>query len=134
MEAREGAVKVASLVAGSAALVGVAEPRVVQLAVAFICVGTAMSLVLGWAAKASDASRRAADWVALERDIEAAGLRQYTEAQLDAWAARCSTIESGEPAPNRRLLERAYRDACETLGAAPQPGGPRPWLPAVVVP
>ena len=134
MELREGAVKVASLLAGSAAIAQVTNAGVVQAAAAVIFAGTAATLVFGWGPKARDAARRGSEWVALERDIEAAGERSFTEPQLDAWAARCNDIEASEPAPNRRMLERAYRMACEGLGAAPAAGGPRLWLPAVLVP
>lgn len=135
MELREGAVKVASLLAGSVTLANVSAPTVVQWATAAIFAGTAASLVFGWGSKARDAARRVSDWVNLERDVDAAGERDFTEAQLDAWAARCNDIEAAEPALNTRMLERAYRQACESLGAQPAPGGVKAlWLPAVVVP
>jgi|CXWL01.1.fsa_nt_gi hypothetical protein len=119
LERREGMVKVASLLAGSVALSRVLDPTVVNACVAVIFAGTSASLVFGWSAKARDASRRAADWTALERDIEAAGERQFTEQQLDAWTGRAAEIEAGEAGMNRALYERAYARACEALGLTP---------------
>lgn len=119
METREGLVKVASLLAGSVALANVASPSVVRWAAAVIFCGTAASLVFAWGAKARDAARRSSDWAALERDIDSAGERHFTEVMLDAWTARCSEIEASEPKANERMLESSYSDACESLGAAP---------------
>lgn len=135
MEFREGLVKVCSLIAGSVALANVTDPQIIQAAAAVIFAGTAAALVFGWGNKARDAAKRFVDWVALERDIDAAGERTFTEADLDAWQARCTAIESGEPAPNVRLLEACYRKACLSLGSTPTPGGVRfHWLPPVIIP
>lgn len=119
LEWREGAVKVASLMAGSVALSRVLDPAVVNACIAVIFAGTCASLVFGWSAKARDASRRAADWTVLERDIEAAGERQFTELNLDAWTARAAEIEAGEAGVSRTLHERTYTRACEALGLTP---------------
>jgi hypothetical protein len=116
-ELREGIVKAASLAAGSVALANVSAPSIVQWAAAVITVGTSASLVFGWGAKSRDASRRAADWTLLERDIEAAGERRFSETQLDTWAARCNEIEAGEPAQNKILFERCSIQAAKALGA-----------------
>lgn len=134
LELREAAVKVLSLVAGSAALARVADAQVVTAAAALIFAGTAASLVLGWGNRARDAARRASDWATLERDIEAAGERGFTEAQLAHWAARCNEIEATEPAANATLLERCYRRAAAALGATPAPGGPPTWRPVLLLP
>lgn len=134
MELREGLVKVASLIAGSVALANVAHPAVVQAAAAVIFGGTAAALVFGWAAKSRDAARRSSEWTALEREVDAVGERTFSEPQLDAWQARCNEIEATEPAANKTMLERAYRQACESFGVKPSPGGPWPWLPSVVIP
>jgi len=82
-----------------------------------ITAGSTASLVFGFGAKARDAARRCADWAQLERDIDACGERDYTEAHINAWKARCNEIEVGEPAPNVRLLERCHARALESLGA-----------------
>lgn len=119
LEWREGMVKVASLLAGSVALSRVLDPAVVNACIAVIFAGTSASLVFGWSGKARDASRRAADWTALERDIEAAGERQFTEQQLDGWTAGAAQLEAGEASPSRTLYERAYSRACESLGLTP---------------
>jgi hypothetical protein len=135
MEMREGAVKAASLIAGSVALANVSSPVVVQWAAAVIFLGTACSLVFSWGNKARDAARRASDWVNLDRAVAAAGERSFTEDQLDEWMARCNEIEANEPASNDRLLERCYKEACATLGSEPAPSTiPAPWLPAVIIP
>lgn len=134
MELREGLVKAASLVAGSVALANVADESIVKLAALVIFVGTASALVFGWGAKARDAARRTCEWVALERDIDAAGARNFSEAQLDLWTGRCCDIEAAEPEGNAFMLERSYRAACLSLGAAPARGGPWRWVPAFIVP
>lgn len=126
-ELREGIVKAASLAAGSVALANISAPSIVQWAAAVITVGTSASLVFGWGAKARDASRRAADWTLLERDIEAAGERRFIEEQLDGWAARCNEIEAGEPAQNRILFDRCAIQAAKALGAEPAIRPPRGW-------
>lgn len=131
-ELREGLVKAASLAAGSVALANVSTPTVVQWAAAVITVGTSASLVFGWGAKARDASRRAADWALLERDIEAAGERRFCEEQIDSWVARCNEIEAGEPAQNTILFARCSIQAAKALGAEPPIKPPFGW--PVIVP
>lgn len=116
MEWREGAVKVASLAAGSVAVTRVAEAALIYSAVAVIFVGTSSSLVFGWGNKARDAAKRAAEWVAIDADIAEAGERDFSEEQLNSWEARCNRIESGEPAPNQVLLECCQQLACNALG------------------
>jgi hypothetical protein len=136
MELREGAVKAASLIAGSVALFRLVDPQILTACLAVIFVGTACSLVFSWGTKARDAAKRASEWMSLDRDIEAAGERTFTEPQLDGWSARCNEIESGEPAPNKVLLERSYLRACEALGCEAPEGGPRfaGWRPVLLVP
>jgi hypothetical protein len=135
-ELREGLVKAASLIAGSVAIAAIGNPDIVRWCAAVVFCGTAASLVFGWGPKARDAGRRAAEWTSLERDIEAAGERRFTEVQVDTWAARCNEIENGEPAPNKVLLERTYRRACQSLGVQAATGGPlgANWRPYVVLP
>lgn len=134
-ELREGLVKVSSLAAGSVAIAKVTSPEFVSMAVAVIFTGTAASLVFGWGGKSRDAAKRAVDWASLERDIEAAGERQFSEAQLGEWGARCNDIEAGEPALHPGLWERCYLRACESHGHIP--GEPKSrwtrWRPAIVV-
>lgn len=137
MELREGLVKVCSLIAGSVALANVTSPQIVQAAAAVVFAGTAGALVFGWGAKARDAAKRFVDWVALERDIDAKGERGFTEADLDAWQARCTDIESGEPAPNRRMLMQCHAAACKSLGSpTDQHPGQAGWqrMPPVIIP
>ena len=119
MERREGLVKAASLVAGSFAFANVVDPAAVKVSAAVIFAGTALSLVFGWGNKARDSMKRVNDWVSLERDIEAAGERRFSEEQVDQWTARCNEIEAGEPASNERRFELAYLRACEALGQTP---------------
>lgn len=125
MEFREGLVKVASLVLGSAVAVRLSNGDALAWGGLMVLVGNSASLVFGWGNKARDAARRSAEWVGLERQIEAAGERHFTESDVAGWAARCNEVESGEPAPNERLLERAYLRACESLGAPPTPSSRR---------
>lgn len=135
-EMREGAVKAASLLAGSVALARVLDQTTLQICLAIIFSGTAMSLVFGWSGKARDAARRAAEWSGLDHDIDAAGEHGFTEAQIDAWAARANKIESGEPAMHPGLHERAYLRACASLGMTPKTA-PTRWQqhrPAIIIP
>jgi hypothetical protein len=127
LERREGLVKVASLVAGSVAIAKVTDARFIQGAVAVIFVGTCSSLVFGWGNKARESAKRAADWVALSVEIEAKGERSFSEDDVSAWAARCHTLETGEPAQNQALFESCYLRACEAQGASPTGKGKR-WL------
>lgn len=131
-EHREGLVKVASLVAGSAGIARIAYSDFVVYAGAIIFAGTAASLVFGWGSKARDAAKRASEWALLDRDIDAEGERRFTEQQLDAWTARCNEIEAGEPAQHARLFARCELQACIALNR--RPIGPEPkWLRAPIV-
>lgn len=134
MDMRERLVKASSLIAGSAAFVSVTHPDVIRIGALVIFAGSALSLVFGWGMKARDAADRASKWATLEGEIEAKGARGFAESDIDRWAASCSETERGEPAANRRLFERAYRQACQSLGASPTPGGPQAWLPVIFVP
>lgn len=118
-EWREGVVKVASLIAGSVVFAKVADPVLVTWSVAVIFGGTAASLVFGWGSKARDAARRTAEWTQLESEVEAVGLRAYTEQQLNEWTSRINKIESGEPAQSKGLWARSYSKACEVLHLEP---------------
>lgn len=118
-EMREGLIKALSLVCGSLAFANIATPNIVLLCGAAVVIGNSLSLVFGFGNKARDAARRSAEWTALDRQIDAAGERSFTEAQLDEWKARCSEIESGEPALHPGLFERSYLRACESIGAVP---------------
>lgn len=134
-ELAENSLKVLSIVMGSAAMANLSGPVLLQVFGGGLVAFAAASLVFGWGNKARDAGRRAVEWAGLERDIEAVGERTFTEAHLAQWFARCSDIEATEPAMARRLLERCYRQACESFGVKPSPGGPSAaWMPDVVVP
>ncbi|HEY4081353.1 MAG TPA: hypothetical protein VGM81_11685 [Burkholderiaceae bacterium] len=122
-EAREGAVKVSSLVAGSVAFVRVADPQLLQICAAVLVVATSISLVFGWGAKARDAAKRCSDWIGLDRDIARTGERSFVEADLDEWKARCCELESSEPAPNHVLWEQSCSRACTALGRTPSKEG-----------
>ncbi|AQV94781.1 hypothetical protein BJN34_12910 [Cupriavidus necator] len=115
-EWREGAIKAASIVAGSFAFANVASPEIIKSCAATIAVLTTASLVFGFGNKARDSAKRTTEWIQLERDINAAGERDFTESQLDQWSARANEIESGEPAAHRLLLERCNERAVEALG------------------
>ena len=135
LERREGLVKVASLVAGSVAIAKIADPLVIQAAVAVIFIGTCSSLVFGWGNKARESAKRAADWVAMSVEIEAKGERSFAESDVSAWAAKCHTLEAGEPAQNVALLESCYLRACEAHQASPTGKMKRRlWRPFRVIP
>ena len=134
LELREGMVKVASLLAGSAALARVADPLVVTAAAGVVFVGTAAALVFAWGPRARDAARRASDWAVLEMQIEQVGARDFTEDQLTTWAARCNEIEATEAAPHPVLLDRCYRRAVDALDGEAS-GRPYPaWWPVLLLP
>lgn len=119
-EAREGVIKVIAILGGSLAFANIADPKLVQWCAAAITVSSAASLVFGFGAKARDSARRSAEWTLLERDIELAGQRHFTEVDLAKWAARCNEIEAGEPAAHPGLMERCYQRACAALGQVPE--------------
>lgn len=126
LESREGVVKVFSLASGTAALAKIADPMVVSVAASIIFIGTAASLVFSWGNKARDAAKRSTEWAALEKDIDHVGARNFTEQQVNEWLSSCSSIENGEPAPNRALFnicsERATRILRGTFNSKPTPG------------
>ncbi|WP_425253831.1 hypothetical protein ACPJXG_07440 [Janthinobacterium sp. NFX145] len=118
-EMREGIIKVISILAGSLAFAKVADPTVIAWCAFVITASTAASLVFGFGAKARDSAKRNSEWALLERDIELAGQRDFTEDHLSKWAARCNEIEAGESAPHPGLWEKCYQRACEALGQTP---------------
>lgn len=119
-EMREGVVKVIAILGGSLAFANIADPALVQWSAAVITASTAASLVFGFGAKARDSAKRNSEWALLERDIELAGQRDFTETDLAKWAARCNEIEAGEPAAHAGLMERCYQRACTALGQTPE--------------
>lgn len=141
MEFREAAIKVISLVAGTTAFASLPavvniSPHLTTYAGAVVVLATTSSLVFGFAAKARDAAKRATEWAMLDRDIHAVGPQKFTPDQVNSWAARCSEIEAGEPAPNHLMFQRAYERACEALGATPSvvQGRFTRWMPAILIP
>jgi hypothetical protein len=136
-EFRDGASKAISLVSGSIAFANVANPNVVRYAAALVTMAGIASLVFGFGSKARESAKRSAEWALLERDIESAGERDFTEQQLSDWSARCNEIEAGEPAPHLGLLERCYLRACAALGSTPSPSTLSTWQrirPAIFIP
>ena len=124
-EFREGVIKAASILASTVAFANLTNPEIIKYCAVAIAAGSICSLVFGFGSKARDSAKRSPEWAYLERDIEAAGERDFAEAQLSAWSARSNEIEAGEPAANRYLLELCYQRACEALGATP--GGKPEW-------
>jgi hypothetical protein len=134
-EWREGVIKIISLLSGSYAFAKVADPLVVQWCAVAITLSSACSLVFGFGSKARDAVKRSTDWALLEKDIEAAGERNFTEDQLAEWAARCNGLEAGEPPAHPALFERANVRACEAMGSTPgKVGWWRLNRPAIFIP
>lgn len=141
MEFREAAIKVISLVSGSAAfaslpLVSGLSAHIPAYAGAIVVIATTCSMVFGFAAKARDAAKRSTEWAMLDRDINAIGPQKFTAEQVNEWAARCSEIEAGEPAPNLRLLQRSYERACEATNSTPSKklGRFERYLPVILIP
>lgn len=143
MEFREAAIKVVSLVSGSAAfatLPSIASttlgPHIPAVAGAIVVLATTCSMVFGFAAKARDAAKRATEWAMLDRDIHAVGPQDFTAQQVNSWAARCSEIEAGEPAPNLLLFQRSYERACEAIGSTPSKvsGKLSRFMPVILIP
>lgn len=118
-ETREGIIKVISILGGSLAFSKLAVNDLVQWCAALITISSAASLVFGFGAKARDSAKRNSEWALLERDIERAGQRDFTEENLSTWAARCNEIEAGEPAAHPGLWEACYQRACASLGQTP---------------
>lgn len=137
-ETREGVIEVIAILGGSLAFSNIADPALVQWSAAIITVSTAASLVFGFAAKARDSAKRHSEWTLLQRDIELAGQRDFTESDLAKWAARCNEIEAGEPAAHPGLMERCYQRACIALGQAPETASPlsfwQRYCPPIVIP
>jgi hypothetical protein len=121
-EFREGLVKVVALLAGTVAFVNVSNAEIIRYCAVAVTASSAASLVFGFGNKVRDSAKRSAEWALLERDIDAAGERSFTEVQLSQWTARCNELEAGEPAPHPALLERAYLLACVSMGSKPSPG------------
>ncbi|MET3132901.1 hypothetical protein AAKU55_003182 [Oxalobacteraceae bacterium GrIS 1.11] len=118
-EMREGFIKVISILAGSYAFAKMIDPEVVKWCAIAITTSSAASLVFGFGTKARDSAKRSSEWALLERDIERAGERNFTEDQVAQWLARCNEIEAGEPAAHPGLFERANHRACEAMGSTP---------------
>ena len=139
-EFREGLIKVVSILAGSYAFAKVADSTIVGWCAIAITTSSAASLVFGFGTKARDSAKRSSEWAMLERDIELAGERHFTEDQLSQWASRCNEIEAGEPAAHPGLFERANHRACEAMGSKPGKSrgggciGPRSLFPKQVPP
>jgi hypothetical protein len=136
-EFRDGLAKAISLISGSVAFANVTDPQIVKYAAAAVTLVGAVALVFGFGNKARESAKRSAEWAFLERDIESAGERDFVEAQLNEWAARCNEIEAGEPAPHPGLLECCYLRACESLGSKPSPSKLSWWQrlrPAIFIP
>jgi hypothetical protein len=115
-EWRENIIKAGSILAGSVVFAKVAEPEIIQWCAVIITAATTASLVFGYGNKARDSVKRSAEWAQLERDIDQAGERDFTEAQINQWFAKANEIEAGEPAAHRILFERCYERANDALG------------------
>ena len=138
-EWREGAVKAASIVAGSVAFASVMNPDIVKWCAAIITVASVASLTFSFGSKARDSAQRASEWIALERSIDLIGERDFTEDDINQWMARAHEIEASEPAAHQRLLNFCHRRACKTIGVADkdmqnQSGWFERHLPYILVP
>jgi hypothetical protein len=125
-EFREGFIKATSIVAGSVALARVAEPEIIQLCAAFITFASTLSLVFGYGQKARDSIKFSAEWALLEREIDQAGERDFTEHQINTWFARANEIEASEPSAHKRLLKRCHQRAVTALGGTMESS--KSWL------
>jgi hypothetical protein len=117
-EFREGLVKATSVIAGTVAFANVTNqnPLIIKWCLFFITAFNIFALVYGYGNKARDSGKRASDWALLERDIELAGERDFTETQIGQWVARCNEIEAGEPASHQLLMELCSKRANVALG------------------
>ena len=115
-ETRDGFIKVVSLVSGSVAFTGVLDPAMLKVLAFFLVLGSAPALVFNWGGKARDSAKRAAEWAEVERGIEEAGERRFTEEDLDKWTARCNEVGATEALMHRLIQERSFRRACRVLG------------------
>ncbi|MBC3932617.1 hypothetical protein [Undibacterium curvum] len=118
-ESREGMVKIISILGGTVAFTKLMDPLSIQICASLITVSSVMSLVFGFGNKARDSAKRSAEWARLDHDIELGGETNFVETDINQWAARCSEIESSEPAQHPGLFERSYLRACEALGSTP---------------
>lgn len=117
-EFREGMVKAASIIVGSFAFFNIANQELTKWCVFVITAFNVIALVFSYGNKARDSAKRASDWALLERDIDLAGERDFTEQQLNKWLARCNEIEAGEPSAHRRLMELCTKRANDSLGGS----------------
>ena len=115
-EFREGFIKAVSIAAGSVALAKVTDPDIIQYCAAFITLASTISLVFGYGQKARDSIKFSAEWAMLEREIDQAGERDFTEQQINTWFARANEIEASEPSAHKRLFKRCHQRAVKTLG------------------
>ena len=117
-EFREGLVKAASIIASTVAFTNVTNqnPSIIKWCLFLITAFNIFALVFGYGNKARDSGKRASGWTLLERDIELAGERDFTENQINQWVAQCNEIEAGEPASHQILMELCSKRANVALG------------------
>ena len=135
-ESREGLIKAFSILAGSIAFARVADPATIQWCAAVITLSGTASLVFGYGSKARDSVKRSTEWIMLDRDIDQAGERDFTEANINDWCARANEIEAGEPAAHARLLEQCFTRAVTALGGTDTHKPTGFWLhfPPILIP
>lgn len=116
-ELRENVVKAASLISGTIAFANVSSPMVVTVCAAVITAASACSLVFSFGAKSRDSAQRTVEWIGLERSIDLAGERNFTDSDLNEWTARAHDIEATEPAAHQGMLDQCHNRACTALGS-----------------
>lgn len=95
--------KAAAIIGASAAWSNALGAEVIRWVAFAITVTSVASLLFDFGGKARRHCELASQFRILEADIERVGKRDFTEAELNQWAARIGTIESGEPASLRNL-------------------------------
>ena len=98
-------IKLLSLIGGSAAIARVATTDVIVAIGLTIAIANGLGLVMAFADRSRKHAELASSFKLLEREIVAAGERDFTERDLNQWEASLREIEAGEP-PDLSALVR----------------------------
>jgi len=90
--------------------------EIMPVIAAVACFSSAALIAFDFAGRANDGAARAEKWAVLSADLEKDGERGLNEERLNALYAQAIMIESGEPPPNRALLEQCFSRAAAMLG------------------
>jgi hypothetical protein len=90
-------IKLLSLIGGSAAITRVATTDLIIAIGLMIAIANALGLVMAFADRSRKHAELACSFKKLEREIVAAGERDFTERDVNQWEAELREIEIGEP-------------------------------------